>query len=78
MLILRDGAMPVFGAIEDAVGALAAVTVSATARHAPMPAAGIPIGATGYTACRKMFAASGIGFPAPRGAQRRAGLGRRR
>ena len=61
--ILRDGAMPVYAAIEDAVGALAAVTVSATvSTMTPMPAAGTPIGATGYTTCRNTFAASGIVF----------------
>lgn len=62
-LILRDGTVPVFGAIEDAARALAAVTVtSPTATMAPMPAATTPVGATDYTACRRAFADSGIDF----------------
>jgi acetate---CoA ligase (ADP-forming) len=62
--ILRDGAVPVYAAIEDAAGALAAVTMtsSTVSTTRPMPAASTPIGATDYTTCRNAFAAGGIAF----------------
>ena len=63
--ILRDGGVPVFGAIEDAAAALAAVTGQAsTATLLDLPAPAPPVTATDYMAARRAFTAAGIDFVA--------------
>jgi acyl-CoA synthetase (NDP forming) len=65
--ILRDGAVPVFAAIEDAVTALAAVTDARPPQGlTPLPRQVDPVSATDYMASRKEFAATGIDFVAAR------------
>lgn len=61
--VLREGAIPVYAAIEDAARALAAVTlVSPTATMAAIPDPGEAVTDTDYTASRTAFAAAGIDF----------------
>ncbi|CDO88226.1 CoA-binding protein [Mycobacterium triplex] len=63
--ILRDGGVPVFGAIADAAAALAAVAGTAsTAGPLELPAPAAPVAATDYMAARNAFAAAGIDFVA--------------
>jgi acyl-CoA synthetase (NDP forming) len=61
--VLAAAGVPVFGAVEDAVRALAAVTPRPPARVAPLPAAAAPIKDTGYFAVRAMLARRGVAFP---------------
>jgi acetate---CoA ligase (ADP-forming) len=65
--ILRDGGVPVFGAIADAATTLALVAARAsTADLLELPAPAAPVTATDYTAARNAFAAAGIDFVAAR------------
>jgi acyl-CoA synthetase (NDP forming) len=61
---LRSVAAPVFGAIEDAAAALAAVMSARTPPgFAPLPAPADPVPGYGYFDCRRLLADAGVPFP---------------
>jgi acetate---CoA ligase (ADP-forming) len=61
--MLAEAGVPVFAAVEDAVAALAAVTVPArSASLSPMPPVAEPLAQVDYTSARAVFAAAGVPF----------------
>ncbi|WP_433364170.1 acetate--CoA ligase family protein [Actinoplanes sp. CA-142083] len=65
--VLAAAGVPVFGAIEDAARALAAVTPAArTPSVAPLPPAAEPIADGGYFAVRGLLERAGVAFPEAR------------
>ncbi len=75
--VLAAAGVPVFGAVEDAVRALAAVTLEPRAREvAPLPPAQAAIVDTGYFAVRSLLADAGVRFPDAREVRDEAGVRR--
>jgi acetate---CoA ligase (ADP-forming) len=63
---LTEAGVPVFAAVEDAAATLAVLTGTRARGLAPLPSAAAPLGPTGYTAARAVFAAAGVPFVAAR------------